>query len=108
LFRGASILFLPTRQDCTPMVFAEANALGVPALASDVGGVSGVITHGENGLLLHGNATATEFAEAIMMLWRDRPRYLSMRKTARAAYDDRLNWSAWAKGMVNMIDELPQ
>ena len=108
LLRGASILFLPTRQDCTPMVFAEANALGVPALASDVGGVSGVITHGENGLLLSGDATAADFAEAIMTLWGDRPRYLAMRKTARAAYDDRLNWSAWAKGMAEMIDQLPQ
>jgi glycosyltransferase involved in cell wall biosynthesis len=106
LLRGASILFLPTRQDCTPMVFAEANALGVPALASDVGGVSGVITHGENGLLLTGDATAADFAKAIIALWEDRPRYLAMRKTARAAYDQRLNWSAWAKGMAEMIDEL--
>lgn len=108
LLRGASILFLPTRQDCTPMVFAEANALGVPALASDVGGVSGVITHGENGLLLPTGATATDFAKAIIALWDDRPRYLAMRKTARAAYDDRLNWRAWAKGMAQMIGELPQ
>jgi glycosyltransferase involved in cell wall biosynthesis len=108
LLRRASILFLPTRQDCTPMVFAEANALGVPALASDVGGVSGVITHGENGLLLSGDATAADFADAIIMLWGDRPRYLAMRKTARAAYDDRLNWSAWAKGMADMIDQLPK
>jgi glycosyltransferase involved in cell wall biosynthesis len=108
LLRGASILFLPTRQDCTPMVFAEANALGVPALASDVGGVSGVITHGENGLLLSGDATAADFADAVITLWGDRPRYLAMRKTARAAYDERLNWSAWAKGMAEMIDQLPQ
>ena len=107
LLRGASILYLPTRQDCTPMVFAEANALGVPALASDVGGVSGVITHGENGLLLSGDATAADFADSIITLWGDRPRYLAMRKTARAAYDERLNWSAWAKGIAEMIDQLP-
>jgi glycosyltransferase involved in cell wall biosynthesis len=106
LLRGASILFLPTRQDCTPMVFAEANALGVPALASDVGGVSGVITHGENGVLLPSEASAADFAQAIAALWEDRPRYLAMRKTARAAYDERLNWSAWAKGMAAMIAEL--
>lgn len=108
LLRGASILFLPTRQDCTPMVFAEANALGVPALASDVGGVSGVITHGENGLLLASDATASDFADAIMTLWGDRARYLALRKTARAAYDERLNWRAWAAGMAAMIAELPQ
>ena len=107
LLRGASILFLPTRQDCTPMVFAEANALGVPALASDVGGVSGVVSDGENGMLLPGDATAADFANAIISLWNDRPRYLAMRLSARAAYDDRLNWRAWAKGMAAMINELP-
>jgi glycosyltransferase involved in cell wall biosynthesis len=107
LLRSASILFLPTRQDCTPMVFAEANALGVPALASDVGGVSGVITDGENGLLLPADAGAAEFAQAIVDLWQDRPRYLAMRKTARFAYDNRLNWRAWANGMAAMIDEIP-
>jgi glycosyltransferase involved in cell wall biosynthesis len=108
LLQRASILFLPTRQDCTPMVFAEANAFGVPALSSDVGGVSGVITHGENGLLLPTEASAADFADAIIALWGDRPRYLAMRKTARAAYDERLNWRAWAQGMAAMIDELPQ
>jgi glycosyltransferase involved in cell wall biosynthesis len=107
LLRGASILFLPTRQDCTPMVFAEANAFGIPALASDVGGVSGVITHGENGLLLAGSATADDFATAITELWGDRPRYLALRTTARQAYDERLNWQAWANGMANMVKSLP-
>jgi len=67
-----------------------------------------VITHGENGLLLSGDATAADFADAIITLWEDRPRYLAMRKTARAAYDERLNWSAWAKRMAEMIDQLPQ
>lgn len=108
LLRSASILFLPTRQDCTPMVFAEANALGVPALASDVGGVSGVITNGENGLLLPADAGAAEFAQAIVGLWQDRARYLAMRKSARSAYDNRLNWRAWANGMAAMIDEIPR
>jgi glycosyltransferase involved in cell wall biosynthesis len=106
LLRGASLLFLPTRQDCTPMVFAEANAVGVPALASDVGGVSGVISHGENGLLLPAEAGAADFAEAIQALWQDRERYLAMRETARAAYDDRLNWAAWASAMAVMIEEI--
>ncbi len=108
LLRDASILFLPTRQDCTPMVFAEANALGVPALASDVGGVSGVIEDGKNGLVLPASATPREFADAIKTLWHDQPRYLAMRKTSRQAYDERLNWKAWADGMIDLIETLPQ
>jgi glycosyltransferase involved in cell wall biosynthesis len=96
LFRGASLLFLPTRQDCTPMVFAEANAYGVPALARDVGGVTGVIDHGVNGLVLEAEATPEAFADSIMALWADRDRYNAMRLASRAAYEGRLNWDCWA------------
>lgn len=108
LFRNASLLFLPTRQDCTPMVFAEANAYSVPAVSSDVGGVGGVITSGENGLLLPGVADAEAFALAIMGLWRDWPRYLALRKTSRKAYLERLNWDAWSKQIAAMIDGLAE
>jgi hypothetical protein len=57
---------------------------------------------------MSGMKIVSDFAQAIIALWEDRPRYLAMRKTARAAYDDRLNWRAWAKGMAAMIDELPR
>jgi len=104
LLAEASLLFLPTRQDCTPMVFAEANASGVPAIASDVGGVNGVIAHGENGLLLPADAGGAEFAAAIMRLWADWPAYLALRASSRKAYEERLNWDAWSARLAAVVD----
>ncbi len=36
-------LILPSLADCTPMVFPEANSLGVPCLSTKVGGIPSII-----------------------------------------------------------------
>lgn len=105
LFRNASFMFLPTRQDCTPMVFAEANAYGVPTIAADVGGVAGVIRDGQSGRLLPANADASMFADAIQQTWSDRSRYEALRLTARETYEAEFNWSVWSKRLRTIMNQ---
>ena len=47
----ATALFLPTREDNCPMVVLEAQASGVPVIASNVGGVPDLVEDGITGLL---------------------------------------------------------
>ena len=108
LFKASSYLFLPTRQDCTPMVFAEANAYGTPALTRDVGGVAGVVEHGTNGIVLDRDAAPADFADAIERAWTDRASYDVLRRTSRTAYERRLNWPAWAKALRAIIERLAE
>ena len=107
LYRRAGFLFLPTRQDCTPMVFAEANAYGTPGMTRDVGGVGGVVEDGVNGHLLPSAATPADFADAIERSWRDTAAYRQLRADSRRAYEERLNWTAWARRLRQVIDGLP-
>ncbi|MGI9146215.1 MAG: glycosyltransferase family 4 protein [Chloroflexota bacterium] len=51
LLAGATALVLPSAQENTPMVIAEAMAAGVPVVASRVGGIGEMIQHGQTGLL---------------------------------------------------------
>ena len=106
LMRDADLLFLPTRRDCTPMVFAEANAYGTPALTRDVGGVGDVVRDGANGIVLPEIADATQFAAAIEFLWNSPDRYAQLRASARREYETRLNWGVWAKGIAQLVETL--
>jgi glycosyltransferase involved in cell wall biosynthesis len=106
LMRDADLLFLPTRKDCTPMVFAEASAYGTPAVTRDVGGVADVVRDGANGVVLPENADVAQFAAAIESLWRDPARYAHLRTSTRREYEDRLNWDVWARKIRELVDEL--
>ena len=50
-FAGASLLALPTHEDNCPMVVLEAQAAGIPVMASNVGGVPDLVEDGVTGLL---------------------------------------------------------
>ncbi|OGW37876.1 MAG: hypothetical protein A2010_10675 [Nitrospirae bacterium GWD2_57_9] len=102
LLLSADFLLLPTRHDCTPVVFCEANAFGLPVITCDTGGVSAVIRNGENGFMLPSKAGGADYAEMIAAVYRDDRRYSELRLSCRAAFEERLNWGSWAKA-VNTV-----
>ena len=106
LIQKAGFLFLPTRQDTYGIVFAEASAYGTPSVTRDVGGVASVVRDGVNGIVLPADATAEDFAAAIEAVWRDRARYQELREGARREYEQRLNWTSWARSIRNIIVQL--
>jgi glycosyltransferase involved in cell wall biosynthesis len=66
-FEQADMLVLPTHEDNCPMVVLEAQAAGVPVIASNVGGVPDLIEDGVTGLLVNPNDPET-FCTAVEKL----------------------------------------
>ena len=95
LYAMADFLLVPTRGDCTPIVFSEANAFGLPVITTDTGGVSEVIRNGENGFMLPFDARGDEYAALIAKLYQDDQGYEKLVRGSRAAFEDRLNWDVW-------------
>ena len=96
LFLNADFLLLPTRYDCTPIVFCEANAFGMPVVTTDTGGVSSLISNGENGIMLPSSARGDLYAEAICALYKDDDRFAALSRSSRTVYEEQLNWDSWA------------
>ena len=85
------------------MVIGEANAFGVPAVVTDVGGIPTMMDHGRNGFMLPLSATAEEFAAVIAKAYRDRAQYAQLVRSSRAVYDTRLNWDHWADRVADAL-----
>jgi glycosyltransferase involved in cell wall biosynthesis len=105
LLLESDFLLLPTRAELFGMVFCEAGAFGLPSVTTDTGGISSVIEEGKNGFLLPPRARGADYAKVISRAYRDRQRYRELVKSSRAAFDQRLNWDAWAISVKSLIDE---
>ena len=51
-FNRANIFILPTYDDCFPLTLLEAFEYGLPCIASNEGGISGIIDNGKNGFVI--------------------------------------------------------
>jgi glycosyltransferase involved in cell wall biosynthesis len=63
----ADVLILPSTLDGRPNIVLEAMAMGVPVIATNVGGLPGIIKHGETGFLFNAD-DLEEFAQTILKL----------------------------------------
>ncbi len=106
LFSNAHFLLLPTLADCLGLVLCEANSLGVPCMANDVGGVGEVVRSGINGDLFPADAPASDWADRIAALFRDHATYRKMAMNSRAEYEERLNWDVAGKAIKKALLEL--
>jgi glycosyltransferase involved in cell wall biosynthesis len=105
-YRTSDIFLLPTRAECSGVVFCEAGAYGLPIVSTQTGGVPTVVVEGVNGLLLPHSADGKAYAETVAALWRDRAAYLKMRHSSRDRYDTTLNWTAWAAKVRPLLERL--
>ncbi|HLJ32759.1 MAG TPA: glycosyltransferase family 4 protein [Ktedonobacteraceae bacterium] len=106
LYLSSHFLLLPTRNDCFGIVFCEANAFGLPVIATATGGTPEVVKNGENGFLLPFAARGDAYAKIIEELFHDEQRYDKLVQSSRAAYDNRLNWDAWGISVSSYISEI--
>jgi glycosyltransferase involved in cell wall biosynthesis len=97
LFITSDFLILPTRFDCTPIVFCEAGAFGLPCIAPITGGIASVITEGVNGFLVPYDAPGSVYAEKIKVVYADEKKYNALVISSRNNYEQRLNWDSWAE-----------
>jgi glycosyltransferase involved in cell wall biosynthesis len=105
LLSTSDFLLLPTRAELYGMVFCEASAFGLPSVTTNTGGIPGAIEEGKNGFMLPLSARGTDYARVISKAYRDGQYYRELVKSSRAAFNEKLNWDAWANSVKRLIDE---
>ncbi len=103
LFLESDFLLVPSRAERYGKVYCEAGAFGIPAIGTAVGGVPEIIRNGENGYALPLEARGDEYAELIAKTYTDPDRYDAMAKASRDAFEGRLNWDVWGRGMQECL-----
>lgn len=83
-YRSARFLLMPSRWEGFGLSAAEAGAMGLPVIASDVGGLAEVVIHGETGLLLP-PASLSRFVDAVSQLLYDGELCKRMSQNARSS-----------------------
>lgn len=66
-YNMADVLLLPSEREGIPMVVLEALACGTPVVATDVGGLADIVSHGRNGILLN-TVSPENLAKAILRI----------------------------------------
>ena len=105
LYREADLLLHPARFDPSPIVTSEAAAFGLPVITRDVGGIATSVEDGVSGIVLPAQSTAERFTQEIINLMSDRSRYLALRRSSRARFEQELNWAVAGNRLVDTLME---
>jgi glycosyltransferase involved in cell wall biosynthesis len=104
LFLHAHFLVVPTRAECFGVVFAEAQAFGLPAVSRAVQAVPSIVIDGVTGILEPADAPAASYGRRILALLRDRAQYRAMARAARDRYQATLTWERFAAKAAETIE----
>ena len=106
LLTQSHFLLLPTKADCSPIVLCEANAFGLPAITTMVGGIPTMIREGINGHLFECDAPPVKVADKIAQAWVDEDGYKDLCRSSYNEYATRLNWDNASKSLRELLEEL--
>ena len=97
---------MPSLADCTPVAFSEANAFGLPCLASNVGGHTSVIKNGINGnTFVHPNFVE-DSVKYIVDLVQTEDAYQDLCFSSYNEYLTELNWKSTGAKIFKLINSM--
>ncbi len=105
---NSHFLLLPTRADCTPIVYSEFNAHGIPVITTNEGGIPSLVTDGVNGFMFDKDAYPEVFSNCIVNLLKNKAKYVDLSKSAFNEYQTRLNWNSAIKKFREILKEVTE
>ena len=104
LYLHSHFLVVPTRAECFGVVFAEAQAFGLPPVSRAVQALPSIVRDGVTGLLEPADAPASAYCSRLLAVIRDPRQYRAMAYAAREQFETKLTWERFAERVVETID----
>lgn len=105
ILKKAMFLIFPSEwYENFPYVLLESFSLGIPVIASRIGGVSEIIEEGENGLFFQPGGV-DEIKEKILILIKNRDLLLSMRFKARGSAEEKYSEEKGYKDLIKIYNQ---
>jgi D-inositol-3-phosphate glycosyltransferase len=105
-YRAADVVVVPSRSESFGLVAAEAQACGIPVVASAVGGLEHVVADGESGLLVSGWEPA-DYAAALGRVLTD-PALAARLARGAVANAEQFSWPATADRLLELYAGISQ
>lgn len=99
-----ALFVLPSLKEGMPLILLEAMACGVPVVCSRIPGISDVVTHGHNGLLVP-DRNPEALANAILTLLDDESCGRRLGENARRLVAEKYGWDIIIKKIERVYDE---
>ncbi|MBC7886510.1 MAG: glycosyltransferase family 4 protein [Ferruginibacter sp.] len=106
LLATSHFLLLPTRADCTPVVYSEANSFGLPCISTNVGGISTIIRDNVNGKTFDLDTDVNEWCNFIIDYFTDAKKYNDLCLSSFSEYQNRLNWNVAGIEIMKLLKEI--
>lgn len=103
--QAADIFIHPSYIDNSPNSLCEAQMLGMPVISCNVGGVSSLIEHGQNGILVPANAPY-ELVHSILSIAKDKNKSVQLGTQARITAMERHNRSKTYDSLMNVYQTI--
>ncbi|MDE2430102.1 MAG: glycosyltransferase family 4 protein, partial [Burkholderiales bacterium] len=98
----ADVLLLPSRFEGLPLILIEAMQLGLVPISTDVGAVSELVRHGENGFLVQAENVNQAFLDSLIKLSED-PTLLERLSIAAASDSAARQWPSAVEHLLDAI-----
>lgn len=105
-YRASDVCLVPSLTETFGLVALEAQACGVPVVASEVGGLNSVVRHGETGFLVEPNSIE-EFADRSWQILSD-PQLKNVLASCGASLSHDFSWSRSAGELYELYSAISQ
>lgn len=101
-FNRANIFILPTYDDCFPLTLLEAFEYGLPCIASNEGGISGIIDNGKNGFVIQ-KKNPNLLAEKISYFIDNKKEMIEFGKNARNKFLNKYTLQTFENNIISVL-----